>query len=137
MKPTNDKCFVDSNICLYLLDTSDKKKEIAKTILKNNPTISTQVINENVNILFKKYKHFSNIEVVAHTKFLMHNCTVEKINEATISTALFIKEKYQLQWYDSLIVAAALQANCTILYTEDMHHGLIIEGTLSIINPFV
>ncbi len=132
-----DKYFIDSNICLYLLDNDFAKKDIAKAALKTNPTISTQVINENVNILFKKYKHLTNIEVVAHTKFLMHNCTVEIINEATISVALFIKEKYQVQWYDSLIVAAALQANCTILYTEDMHHGLIIEGTLSIINPFI
>ncbi len=137
MKPTKDKCFVDSNICLYLLDADDAKKEIAKTILKTNPSISTQVINENVNILFKKYKQLSSIEVVAHTKFLINNCTIEIINEATISTALFLKEKYQLQWYDSLIVSAALQANCTILYTEDMHHGLNIEGTLSIINPFI
>ncbi|MEQ1554493.1 MAG: PIN domain-containing protein [Ferruginibacter sp.] len=137
MMLTKDKCFVDSNICLYLLDIVDAKKEIAKTILKTNPTISTQVINENVNILFKKYKHLSNIEVVAHTKFLMHNCIVEIINEGTIAKALFTKEKYQLQWYDSLIVASALEANCTILYTEDMHHGLIIEGTLSIINPFM
>jgi predicted nucleic acid-binding protein len=137
MMLTKDNCFVDSNICLYLLDIGGSKKEIAKAVLKTCPTISTQVINENINILFKKYKQISNIEVVAHTKFLMHNCTVEIIIADTISKALFIKEKYQLQWYDSLIVAAALQANCTILYTEDMHHGLIIEGKLSIINPFI
>lgn len=137
MKPTKDKCFVDSNVCLYLLDNDENKKEIAKAVLKANPIISTQVINENVNILFKKYKQLSNIEVVAHTKFLINNCTLIIMDEATISTALFLKEKYQLQWYDSLIVAAALQATCTILYTEDMHHGLIIEGTLSIINPFM
>jgi predicted nucleic acid-binding protein len=137
MMLTKDNCFVDSNICLYLLDIGGSKKEIAKAVLKTSPTISTQVINENVNILFKKYKHLSNIEIVAHAKFLMHNCTVEIINEATISKALFIKEKYQLQWYDSIIVAAALLSNCSILYTEDMQHGLIIEGKLSIINPFI
>ncbi len=137
MKPMKDNCFVDSNICLYLLDDEGPKKEIAKAVLKTNPIISTQVINENVNVLFKKYRHLTTIEIVAHTKFLIHNCRVENIKILTINKALFIKEKYQLQWYDSLIVAAALQANCTTLYTEDMHHGLVIEGTLSIINPFV
>ncbi len=98
MKPMKDNCFVDSNICLYLLDNEGLKKEIAKAILKTNPTISTQVLNRNVNILFKKYKHLTTIEIVAHTKFLCNNCKVEMISIATINSALFIKEKYQLQW---------------------------------------
>ena len=113
------------------------KKSKTKAILKTNPTISTQVLNDDVNILFKKHKHLSIIEIVAHCKFLEHNWVIEFLNVATINKALFIKEKYQLQWYDSLIVAAALQAGCTTLYTEDMHNGLFIERTLSIINPFV
>jgi len=53
-----------------------------------------------------------------------------------IQKAISIKEKYQMQWYDSLIIGSALQANCTILYSEDMHHGFIIEDSLSIVNPF-
>lgn len=137
MKPMKDNRFIDSNICLFLLDNNGPKKEIAKTVLKTNPTISTQVINENVNILYKKYKNFFNIEIAAHTKFLSNNCSVEIIDLSTINKALFIKEKYQLQWFDSLIVASALEAGCTILYTEDMQHGLIIEGSLTIINPFI
>jgi predicted nucleic acid-binding protein len=76
MKPMKDNCFVDSNICFYLLDDEGPKKEIAKAVLKTNPIISTQVINENVNVLFKKYRHLTTIEIVAHTKFLIHNCRV-------------------------------------------------------------
>jgi predicted nucleic acid-binding protein len=48
-----------------------------------------------------------------------------------------IIEKYDLQLFDAIIVSAALQAGCTILYSKDMHHGLVINNTLTIINPFI
>ena len=49
---------------------------------------------------------------------------------------LKIKDKYKLQFYDSLIIATALENNCSVLYSEDMQHGFEIENTLTIINPF-
>ena len=96
MKPMKDDCFVDSNIYLYILDNDGSKKSIAKAILKTTPTISTQVLNNDINVLFKKHNHFSIIEIVAHCKFLEHNCVIKFLNVATINKALFIKEKYQL-----------------------------------------
>ncbi len=132
-----DDFFVDSNVCLYLLSNDFVKKEIAKKVLLQKSTISTQVISENINVIYKKLKHLSKNEVEEHIDLLIKNSTLVLINISTIKKAMIIKEKYQLQWYDSLIVATALQANCTTLYTEDMHHGLVIESTLSIINPFV
>ncbi len=132
-----DNIFFDSNISLYLLSDNDRKKEIAKELMLLNFVISTQVISENISVINKKFKLLSKIEVDAHLRLLIKNATITIIYLSTLNTALFIKEKYQLQWYDSLIVAAALEANCTILYTEDMQHGLIIEGKLSIINPFI
>jgi predicted nucleic acid-binding protein len=56
---------------------------------------------------------------------------------ATIHTALDIRERYSFSWYDSLIVAAALEANCDTLYSEDMQNSQVINGRLSIVNPFV
>ncbi len=50
--------------------------------------------------------------------------------------AIDIREKYKFQYYDSLIIATALENKCTILYSEDMQHGQIIERQLKIINPF-
>ncbi|WP_353640740.1 PIN domain-containing protein [Desulfonauticus submarinus] len=47
-----------------------------------------------------------------------------------------IKEKYKFSYWDSLIVASALENNCSILYTEDMQDGQIIEKKLEIVNPF-
>jgi predicted nucleic acid-binding protein len=55
----------------------------------------------------------------------------------TIHTALDIRERYSFPWYDSLIVATALEAGCDTLYSEDMQNGQEIEGRLRIINPFV
>ena len=52
------------------------------------------------------------------------------------SNAIKIKEEYKLQFYDSLIIATALENSCSILYSEDMQHGQIIENSLKIINPF-
>ncbi len=50
--------------------------------------------------------------------------------------ALRIRERYKLNWYDSLIVAAALEAKCDVLYTEDLQHGQRF-GELVVINPFL
>jgi len=64
-------------------------------------------------------------------------CTVEIITLATVHKALDVRERYGFSWYDSLIVAAALAAGCQRLYSEDMQHGQLIDGQLSVINPFV
>lgn len=50
--------------------------------------------------------------------------------------ALRLKNKYNFQYYDALIVATALENGCTILYSEDMQHNQTIENTLTIVNPF-
>ena len=128
---------MDSNICLYLLSDVFNKKIKSLQLLKCNPTISTQVLNESINVLFKKYKHFNTTDRTKYIEILQQYCRVEIITENTILSALSIKVRYQLQWYDSLIVATALQAGCTILYSVDMQHGLVVEKQLSIINPFL
>jgi predicted nucleic acid-binding protein len=64
-------------------------------------------------------------------------CRVEIISLATIHYALDILERYNFSWYDSLIVATALEADCEILYSEDMQNGQVIERRLRIVNPFV
>jgi predicted nucleic acid-binding protein len=55
----------------------------------------------------------------------------------TINRALVLAQKYKYSYYDSLILAAALSAGCETLATEDMQHGQVIEGALTINNPFV
>ena len=55
----------------------------------------------------------------------------------TVFQACTIADKYQYSFYDSLIIASAIEAECQILYSEDMQHNQFIEGKLKIINPFL
>jgi predicted nucleic acid-binding protein len=62
---------------------------------------------------------------------------VQVLTIETHTQGLKLAELYQFSVYDSMIVAAALLADCHILYSEDMQHGLLVEGSLRIQNPFV
>jgi predicted nucleic acid-binding protein len=134
-----DKLFLDSNIILY----SYSKTELNKNKIANNLifsldeiTISTQVINEITNILYKKFKlDARSIEDVILE--IDNNFKIVNFSLTTQIKAIKIKDKYRLQYYDSLILATALENGCTILYSEDMQHNQIIENQLKIINPFI
>ena len=64
-------------------------------------------------------------------------CQVELINAKTIHSGLHVMERYRFSWFDSLIIAAALEAGCETLFTEDLQHGQVIENRLTIFNPFL
>ncbi len=130
-----DKVFIDTNVLLYLYDLNNEKKRRAKDILKSNQCISTQVLNEFSNISIKKLK-LNHDDLSKNLKKIIEKTTVFVFNEDTILDAIDIREKYKFQYYDSLIIATALENKCTILYSEDMQHGQIIERQLKIINPF-
>jgi predicted nucleic acid-binding protein len=131
-----DKVFIDSNIFLYAFTTKDiNKQKISAEIICKNYTISTQVINEVSSNMIKKL-NFSNQDV---NDFVL-NC-YEQYYIVNFSKEIFIKAStiridYNISYYDSLIIATALENNCTILYSEDMQHNQIIEDILTIKNPF-
>ena len=136
MKQMRDKVFIDTNVLLYLYDLNNEKKSIAKEILKSNHHISTQVLNEFSNISIKKLK-LNHDDLSENVKKIIEKTTVFVFSENTILFAIDIREKYKFQYYDSLIIATALENKCTILYSEDMQHEQIIENQLKIINPFI
>jgi predicted nucleic acid-binding protein len=100
-----------------------------------NIVISTQVINELANVLFKKHQQ-SEAEIRGRIEQILLQVDVIALTEELTLQALEIKSRYQLSWYDSLIVAAALSADCQFLCTEDLQDGLMIENRLQVINPF-
>lgn len=100
------------------------------------PLISTQVIAESINVMTKKLK-FSKIEAFDKASDLLAVCTLGVIKESTLKLAFTISNKHQFSYWDSLIVAVALESDCNILYSEDMSHDLLIEGKMKIVNPFV
>lgn len=128
---------IDSNIFLYALDTTltPKGEKALHLILDNDAIFSTQVLSEVVNVCQKRWK-FSKEQLIKVVEFLLRNSTLVGFDDTTVLKAHNLTKRYDFQYFDALIVAAALNANCTILYTEDMHHGLVVEGILTILNPF-
>ncbi|RFM26708.1 PIN domain-containing protein [Deminuibacter soli] len=66
----------------------------------------------------------------------MQFCIIGKIDHGTYNHALALVTKHDLQLFDAVIVATALENNCDILYSEDMQHGQLFENQLRIVNPF-
>jgi predicted nucleic acid-binding protein len=135
MKQMKDKIFVDTNVLLYLLSNDLEKKSIAKDILKSNNHISIQVLNEFSNVSLRKFQ-LSIDDTRELIQKISEKTIVFDFNENTILYALDLKNIYQYQFYDCLIIATALENNCNILYSEDMQHNQVIEDKLKIINPF-
>ena len=134
---SDKKVFIDTNILIYLVkDTSGKAEIIASLIAENSYFyISTKVVNEFCNVAIKKLD-FSYTDILFSIDKFVENFIIPKVEVSTIKYAIKIKEKYAYSYYDSAIIASALQNNCTILYTEEMQHNQTIENGLTIINPF-
>ena len=133
----NDKIFIDSNIFLYAFSTKDlNKQHIAASIIMQDATISTQVINEVSNNLLKKLG-LGNDEVQSFVEDCYARYTVADFSRTIFVEAALLRERHGFSYYDSLIVSSALSSSRTILYSEDMQHGQRIYDRLTIVNPFV
>ena len=127
--------FFDTNVLLYLLSADAAKADRAEALLAGGGTVSVQVLNEFAAVASRKLRMpWTEIrEVLAQLRAV---CTVAPMNLETHEAALRLAERYGLSIYDALIVAAALQAGCKTLHSEDMQHGQVIDRKLSIRNPF-
>ncbi len=137
MKPMNGKSFVDSNILLYLADVNESsKKSIAKDIIEAKPFTSVQVVFECLNVCLKKFRMQKEASK-DFVKNILKTCVIIGEEKETGIFAIELFSKYSLQVFDSKIIATALDAGCSILYSEDMQNGLLIENRLTVINPFL
>ena len=132
--------FIDTNVWLYaLVDSNDSRKSLIARdlLLTQSCTIitSTQVINEVCVNLIRKAGVGE--EVVRElTAAFFRRYEVQLTTEALLLEASRLRERYSLSYWDSLIVAAALQSKAPTLFSEDMQDGLVIDGALTISNPF-
>jgi predicted nucleic acid-binding protein len=129
------KCFADTNVAIYALDADAAKRSKALAILDSRPFISTQVVNEYLNVLLVK-RRLDRVAANELARALMATCDVVSVTSAITDLAMSIGERYQLSHWDSLIVAAALAADCESLYSEDMQDGQVFDGRLTVRNPF-
>jgi predicted nucleic acid-binding protein len=142
-----DKVFVDSNIWLYALTTPRDGEEMSKRNksieslreLASQKTIvvSIQVINEFHWNMLRKFK-VDDVSVAEIVKVNIESIAViTEVGYSIYRKALDLRKKYSLSFWDSLIVASALEAECEMLYTEDLQHGQIIDGRLTVCNPLL
>jgi predicted nucleic acid-binding protein len=127
--------FLDSNILVYAY-SNDFKSSVSKTICERPHTISVQTLNEFANVARRKL-HLDWEGIVSQLVSIVS--LADQIVPLTFElhqAGIAIADRYQLQVYDGMILAAALEADSEIVYSEDMQHGLVIEDQLRIINPF-
>jgi len=131
-----EKVFIDSNVMIYAyFNQNDEKQRISRQLISQSSVVSTQVLQEIANTLRRKIKVDYSI-----IRLLLQECKQNSIlhtnTSETVFSALDISERYDFSFYDSLIVAAALESKCTVLYSEDMQHNQQIKN-LTIKNPFI
>lgn len=127
--------FADTNVVLYLLDDGPKADR-AEAILARGPRISVQVLNEAL-VNCRRKAGLGWEETGAFLAAVQSVCPVEDLSLQTHEVGRALAERYTLSIYDAMIVANALLAGCTTLWSEDMQDGLLVEGQLRIVNPFV
>jgi predicted nucleic acid-binding protein len=127
--------FLDSNVLVYGF-TSDPRAHKAQELLARGCTAGVQGLNEFVNVARRKLG-MTWVEVRDALAAIRTLCpTILPIDIDTHTDALQIAERYRLSIFDALMVTAALRVDCRILWSEDMHDGLIVEGRLRVANPF-
>lgn len=139
----NGRCFLDTNIFIYAADESDMRKArraqklIAEVADSGKGVCSYQAIQEFVNVVLRRFsKPLPLAEVERFLTAIFQPLPIVHSSFALFSSALRIQDRYRLSWYDSLIVTAALEADCDLLYSEDLQHGQRF-GSTRVENPFL
>jgi predicted nucleic acid-binding protein len=139
----SDRFFLDTNIFVYATTDDDAEKTrladslIRKALDSRKGVVSYQVVQEFFNVALGRLERIMDLadrdrylQAVMGPLLRVHSSAV------LYSEALTMQSRHQLSWYDSLIVCAALQAKCTILYSEDLRHNQQF-GKLRVVNPFL
>jgi predicted nucleic acid-binding protein len=132
------KFAIDTNVLIYLheIDPGSHKRGIANELIAEEPLISAQVVSEYLNVCNRRLKMTKHDSLNALMGWLPF-CNFAPFELIIFSTAVHLLQKYQFQMFDGIVVASALESGCSILYTEDMQHDLLIEKQLRVINPFL
>jgi predicted nucleic acid-binding protein len=139
----SDKYFLDTNIFVYSLDPVDPRKAriaeelITRSVGSRLGVISYQVVQEFMNVSLRQFKATMTVAELElyFFKVLLPMMTIPS-SSGLFLEGLRLQAAGQIAWYDSLVVAAAIQGGCEVLYSEDMQHGRRF-GDLVIQNPFL
>lgn len=128
--------FFDTNVLIYSVSESDPRSDIAESLLAAGGVVSVQILNEFVSTARRKIG-MSWDDVVEAVSAIRVLCPFPRaLTVETYDASVAIARSHGFHIYDALVVAAALEADCDVLYTEDLQDGQIIEGRLTVRNPF-
>jgi len=138
----SDRYFLDTNIFVYCFDRDDKRKQaraeemVGKATADHLGIISSQVLQEFLNVATRKFAApMTGRQARVYLETVLAPLCEVFSSVALYQQALSIQEEARYSFYDSLILAAAIEAKCKIVYSEDLHSGQVLRG-LAIINPF-
>lgn len=139
----NGRFFLDTNILVYSFDRTAPVKArralelIRRAVATRKGIVSYQVVQEFFNVALRRFaKPMSVAEAEQYLALVLGPLTSVHSSQALYGQALRLAGATRLSWYDSLIVAAALEADCEVLYSEDLQHGQRFDH-LQIRNPFL
>ncbi|MFP4346464.1 MAG: PIN domain-containing protein [Anaerolineales bacterium] len=133
--------FIDTNVFVYAklkTDAAKQKHQLAVERLRTlgaPAVVSTQVFVEFASVLLKN--QIAEEQVRQAVQDIATDSHVTPVTLNTVERAWNLKLRYRYSYWDSLILAAALEAECTLLWTEDLQHGQVILDVLTVENPFV
>ena len=127
--------FLDTNVLIYAV-TDDPKAATAQQVMHQSFSLSVQTLTEFANVLRRKLRQDWTVTNAALTAAKSACRKIWPIDAATHDTAMRFSERYGFAIYDALLVAVAFNAGGSMLLSEDMHDGLVVEDRLTIRNPF-
>ena len=133
------KAFLDSNIFIYSFLNQDVAKKsvaakiVAQSVRDRNGYVSLQVANEFCNVMTKKSAKTA--DEISQALQVLDKLNFVQASTVTVRKALEIKDRYDIQFYDALIVAAAVASGCDLILTEDLNDGQMYCG-IKAVNPF-
>ncbi|MDJ0277297.1 PIN domain-containing protein [Sphingomonas sp. 2R-10] len=129
------RAFLDTNVLLYAF-VDDVRRPEAQQLLDGTAIISVQCLNEFATVSLRKQR-VEWIEIRERIDLIRTGTAhIVPLTDAIHRDGLRIAERYRLSIYDSMIAAAALSAGCDRLWSEDLHHDLVIDDRLRVANPF-
>ena len=130
------KAFFDTNLLIYAVAEGDPRSAQAEELLASGGVLSVQVLHEFISVARRKILMSWTEVTQALDAFRILCPSPLPITVETHESALRIAARHDYNIYDALVIAAALEAGCATLYSEDLHDGQTIDGQLTIRNPF-
>lgn len=127
--------FFDTNTVLYLAGDDPAKAKTVEWLLHRGGFVSVQILNEFTNVSRRK-RRSSWPEILDSLDSIRRLVIVLPLTIDLHERGLSLAQRHNFSTYDAMIVAAALSANCDTLWSEDMQNGMVVEGRLTIRDPF-